>query len=892
MELQRNEYPALLEHLPPAQAVNVLNDRMRHINLLNTSIADWLQERRRVEDLYVQGLQKLANRRLPEELADLGIFSTPWQKIVGATESFAKSHQQFAYNVEADVERPLREFSATDREVHAMSTITGNLSAMAKEIETAKKKSDKLRDKGAKAQASKVANAVADVENATSQWESQAPFVFEKLQAVDESRCNLLRSILTQFQTHEADLLDRNRTTVQETVDTILNIEIPQEIATFVSRTQNGGRKPSAVGSPSRHLAPPSSGSTALADDDHSTKSGSVHEVKHGGLSLKRFGTVLGRRRQSHHPYGRASSPERKSSTNLGSAFGAFGKGKSKDRDIPSSSGRPVSPLRRLSTPRDSDVSGSPQQTRQSGSERTNGVRRPDTPKESAASVGAATEGVPDLAEPISSQPPLEPKGEPKKDSEGFSLPPSTTDAITQAEREAAIETSESNPPPQFKLDIRNAPIQEEEDDADAALVSMANTLRAQAAQPRRSSTLRGRRDVRNTIFVPNPATPELTSIGETVPRLPASAGSGIGGSSFPAPTLPAQPASPPFTLPHRTLLSHDHPSSDTQSIMSGRSLSSAASTTIKHADLHEPGLNASIVEAVSTTFEQGNVAKARVIGEVALAYNPVDISAGPFGTENIHLDNFSVLEKVATNPVFIEQVPDSPGDYTVDLSKILKTSVAFKYQLHLDADNLATFAPLILSPAWKVEPTQTSAILHYSLNPEFNLGAASSITLRNLVLVLRLEPGVKAASCLSKPTGTFFREKGFIYWRLGDVTFTKDQPAQVMRARFFTEGEAKPGNAEARWEISGAQALSLGSGLGVSQEDVKGKERAKAEEDIEKDPFADEDAEGEEKKEEEKDTGTQNGQPQSKRVPTVKKIVSGKYDGVWKGDESGSIPG
>jgi hypothetical protein len=38
---------------------------------------------------------------------------------------------------------------------------------------------------------------------------------------------------------------------------------------------------------------------------------------------------------------------------------------------------------------------------------------------------------------------------------------------------------NESNPQPQFKLDIRNAPIQEEDGDADAALANMANTLRA-----------------------------------------------------------------------------------------------------------------------------------------------------------------------------------------------------------------------------------------------------------------------------------------------------------------------------------------------------------------------------------------------------------------------------
>lgn len=38
---------------------------------------------------------------------------------------------------------------------------------------------------------------------------------------------------------------------------------------------------------------------------------------------------------------------------------------------------------------------------------------------------------------------------------------------------------SEGNPQPQFKLDIRNAPIQEEDDDADAATANLVNTLRA-----------------------------------------------------------------------------------------------------------------------------------------------------------------------------------------------------------------------------------------------------------------------------------------------------------------------------------------------------------------------------------------------------------------------------
>lgn len=330
---------------------------------------------------------------------------------------------------------------------------------------------------------------------------------------------------------------------------------------------------------------------------------------------------------------------------------------------------------------------------------------------------------------------------------------------------------------------------------------------------------------------------------------------------------MPPQPTSPAFKPPHRSLLSDDHAASDTQSIRSGRSLSSSASTTIRHPDLHEPGLSASLVETVSAWLEHGEVTKAMVIGQVALAFNPIDISAGPFGTESIRLENFPVLEKVAPNPAFIEQSTDNPGSYTVDLSKITKTSVAFHYQLHIEDTNIASLAPLVLAPVWKSEPTQTSAILHYSLNPKFNIGSATSVTVRGLVLVIRLEPGSKALSAQSKPAGTFSRDKGLIYWRLGDVTLFKDQVAQTIRVRFFTDGEAKPGNVEARWEISDEQSLTLGSGLGVSMSAPPNEPK----QDGEADPFADID---------------ENAPPASpaigwKPVNTVKRITSGTYLGV-----------
>jgi hypothetical protein len=293
--------------------------------------------------------------------------------------------------------------------------------------------------------------------------------------------------------------------------------------------------------------------------------------------------------------------------------------------------------------------------------------------------------------------------------------------------------------------------------------------------------------------------------------------------------------------MSHRNTLGlDDHAGSDTYSIRSGRSLSSSASLTVRHPEMHEPGLNTSIVETLSAWFSNGSVTRAILLGELALVYNPTSLEE-PFGSETIRLENFTALEKVAPNPAFIDMVPGKAGEYTVNLSPITKTSVAFKYQVHLTADSIASHAPLLLKPAWKVEPTQTSVILNYSLNPAFAkmLSTQTSLTMSNVVIMVSLDPsGVKATSCKANNGGAFARERNFVYWKLGDITLAKDGPAQTLRARFLTEGEAKPGNVESRWEIGSDQMAGLGSGLSVSKLESSSPATKESEE---VDPFADE---------------------------------------------------
>jgi len=285
---------------------------------------------------------------------------------------------------------------------------------------------------------------------------------------------------------------------------------------------------------------------------------------------------------------------------------------------------------------------------------------------------------------------------------------------------------------------------------------------------------------------------------------------------------------------------------------------------------MHSPGLNVSIIDTVSAWFEEGAITKTVTVGEVALAFNPTDISS-PFGTRSIRLDNFQVLEKVAPNPVFVEALSDGDkqGYYTVNLSNCTKTSVAFKYQVHMDSSSKAAHVPLLLNPQWKVETSHTSVIMTYSLNPSFTIpNNKSSITLSNVLLFLHLDPtGARATAAKSMPAGgTFSKERQIIYWKYDELTLARDAPPQQLRARFFTENEAKPGATEARWEIGpGEQTEGLGSALGVS---VKEDSNPKA--GTEDDPFADEGEAGDKK--------AADGQEPWTPVAPLRRIRAGTY--------------
>lgn len=252
-------------------------------------------------------------------------------------QSLADSHAMLAAKMESDVERPLKEYQYKNREMQAMSTIQGNLVAIAKEVDNAHRKASKIS--GGRLTANKVANATSDVEASKQQWESQAPYVFEQLQSLDETRINHLRDVLTQLETHEVDLVERNRVNAESCLNALLNINTSDEISTFVARVSGGETgEPPRLGSRSGTaagiergsmanpppMAPraPSSASTPSRRGDSSeipspystsSRAASGPSSKSGFGGLRRLGTVLGSRSKGAKGMDRPPSPEKRS---------------------------------------------------------------------------------------------------------------------------------------------------------------------------------------------------------------------------------------------------------------------------------------------------------------------------------------------------------------------------------------------------------------------------------------------------------------------------------------------------------------------------------------------------------------------------------------------------
>ena len=446
-------------------------------------------------------------------------------------------------------------------------------------------------------------------------------------------------------------------------------------------------------------------------------------------------------------------------------------------------------------------------------------------------------------------------------------------DPISQAQRDAAAEDGDHL----FKLNIQNEPIPEEDQDAkQAALSSVANALNM-GMPSRKAGTVRGRREVRNTVYMPSLPTHDVSAENPFPP----------------SPSLPTS-ATGPRPTPSLTFVSETSHASDTQSIRSGTSFGGASSyggmTRLKHPDMHGPaygpGLHSSIIETVSAVFQDGEASSVKVTGEVALSYvaDPNYPASGKFRSlmpstslltppdhETIRLNKFSLLESIGPNRVLVTNTP-APDEFSIDLAHLTTTTPAFTYRVHADTDtSLAAHCPIAIHPVWKPQADKLGLLLQYRLNPACAL--PRPVTLSNLVFIATYE-GARASGVQTKPSGTHLKEKHLVYWRLGDVTLTEEWGKIICRVIGEQNAEPAPGRVEVRWEWAAPahQGLEAGSGISVARLLPEGKGKGKAVDVEEEDPFA--------------DVGSAPASPDPTAagrswvdVPVVRRLVSGKYE-------------
>ncbi|RKF56663.1 putative saff domain-containing protein [Erysiphe neolycopersici] len=863
--LTRQEYPAMLECLPPAVAVAKLNDRVKKITKVNLEIADWLQERRKIEEAYATSLRKLSKRQLNDVWGHMGVFEKPWNQMMTATEDIAKSHNYFANCIEKDVELPLRNFATTNEEISNVTTMRGNLSSLARELEDAQNKNDRLIRKGGKASVHRVEAASNRHQAAKQQWDLQAAFVFESLQALDERRVNHLRDILTQYQTHEADHIQLNREAVESTLKFLIEISTETEIRNW-SQTdgvrKNTFKRKGLSGADTSIVTEPI---PSLGHDDNLSDQILPPKAESGEIKkLQRMGTLLTRRRKSVRSVFRSASPSLKNN-----GFQPFGRdGNNRKSGLQSPSRLPTS-YATESDPRLFPLPESP--LPQSLNKNTDGNKQDANlnvslpPRKSSLSPtrSESPSKTTDTAngESSSEAPPISNTTESQVD-EGYSVPPTANDPISRALEEASQDNQQ-----QFKLSIRKDPIQEQELDAEAALSNVTNTLRSSQITPhvRKTGTFRGRRDVRNTMSIRTGDS--LSPAPEHAPPMKSTPSSPTATASVKAPTLSKNPSIEKFpSLPL-----------DNASIRSGKSWKNQVPA--RHPEMHNPGLNCSIIETVSCSFNGENPISTSINGEIAFTYNlckNINVEQSmALDHETIKIYDISNLEMILPNKSLAQPVSSECKDhFLINLSLISsKILIGFTYRIH-SPDIWKTHLPLLIKSTWKNQANKLGLVLEYSLNPAFS---STQVSFTNLILIAHYT-NISASSCQTKPSGIHLKDKNLVYWRLGDVTLDGAWHKTVARFSGTESMAPEPGHIEAKWELNASEELQLSQpSLNIISGGVVIKRLQEDARSNTNDQFADMPIEAIKSS---INTAKTNGVEEQSwiDIPTSKKLVSGKY--------------
>lgn len=224
--------------------------------------------------------------------------------------------------------------------------------------------------------------------------------------------------------------------------------------------------------------------------------------------------------------------------------------------------------------------------------------------------------------------------------------------------------------------------------------------------------------------------------------------------------------------------------------------------------NVNSSGLNVSVAEVINATFKDGVLVDSQLVGELALNYALPNSGQNPPVGLNIKIQNASKFEKVILNQAFMERV--SQEEFKVNPIFILsRTLGALKYSI------FNTIPPIIVHPVWRFEPHQASVVLNIKISPLLPVNI-TQLVLYDFAVFISID-GANATNALSKPQGSFNKEKKRISWKYNSpLVLNRNTDGERIIARFMTDGPARESanGVLVRFTTSPQLQAEIGSGI------------------------------------------------------------------------------
>lgn len=764
-QIERTVYASsILVAQKPIDAAEIVRVRLSQAKLLNDEVAEFFRRYYQIKAAYVKELGTLVtqcedlnksvergmiekNVLSREELRHFNVdatgeLSTVWRKIINEIKDDIIGSNELRQVVQREVAAPLATYTAKNQQWSDMRSMHAKLKEVARDIEVSEEKVAKHRADG---KAEKLHKYEEQLQQANSSWQTSAPFVFEVFENTDASRLDLLKGTLLKFSTAYSDALMKTSGSNEQTLEAILNFDTEREIQRFAKAASEAQYVPRAA----REAAESSvreqkSAATPIPASPYPVAALDVRSSAVKGSPIK--------------------NAESKTRTKLRSRVGSIFRKKDKKTPINTSVALPESEVSSVEAPRnDSRASsfmrvsnrsvGDIAEQQAPGSSLVSPFRQQGAPAPVSKSQGAnqgynqgysvspqsgnqqtASQGYSVNQAPLQpvmrlSGPNMQNANSSYSDGSAQYGTPETEASNYQDETLQQLESSRAPPPPPASRKTNLANIHE---DGAFDANSIHQTPHGELPRP----PAQARRDIQSQLFTGL----ENTNRENAQTKRQSSVAS-IGTASQLRPQA------------------------------TGSSL--GASAIFQHPEMGYPGLNASIVEVVSAKFRDGEQSSSQIVGEIAFNYNGSESQA-----KTVKITGAS-LGKVVPNTQFIKQI--DANEFEVDVSSVLGRTVGgLKYSLK------EAPAPIVVLPVWRFEAHQASVMLTLKLAPH----VTESIELSDVVVSVAID-GV-AKSALSKPQGTFNKDKARVTWKFVTPLTLSANSEQKLVARFITDSEAR----------------------------------------------------------------------------------------------------